>query len=526
MKFKNSKFITSFLTLATLTSCSSIEQIEMSYDNYKDSIKRFIASNQSDYNPSDFVIDKDNLYKLQEAVEKNLVWRKNFSMAKKTTDQESLKFISPYFNQNQDITKQFNKYLKNIAWVTDPTTRFEIRTDRTSQIEKRREIYFTGTKRFKRHERDVEFAIINPYDEIGKDIIKAIKVGLIANIAIYENHLLLKNKIHEVMASENTYEVKKGLENYYNTLVRKLTVSPSHRVMANLSSLYRDIKIFEKVKTHTKLTFYIDPLIEDTIVFNHITKKFNPQKRWNEDIEAITKTIAEMAKTDTFQYSNYFQKSIKFENITNGAVTKIHKNEKEHLKYQLMPLDIVFTHNRNSFNNAIVENFWDNIGIWIGSWDEIVQLGLSEHPEIAKYRDQIENQKLSFLTTTRQGVVLKPLASVINQDDMAVIRKRDLNYQQKAQALILAMKNIGKPYDYKMDPEDKSKISFAQLVFDTFPATNWDKSFIYKQEAVSPYKVTQRTGENQEFFTVLLYKNGEEVLEDLEDNFRQISSEQ
>ncbi|WP_419168845.1 YiiX/YebB-like N1pC/P60 family cysteine hydrolase [Halobacteriovorax sp.] len=525
MRINISKLLLYLSASSLLSSCASVDQIEMAYDNYRSSVSRYIASVKGQYHPSEFEINKDNLYKLQEEIELNLVWRKNFANAKKKEDQNSLKFISPYFNQNQKITANLNRFLKNIDWVTDPTTRFEIRTDKISSIEQRKEIYFVGNRKLKRKERDVDFAIINPYDEIGQDTFKAIKVGLIANIAIYENHLLLKRKIAEAIKIESDPTLQKELELYHEKLEEKLKNSPSHMKLANLLSMYRDITIFEKAKTKSKLSYYIDPLIEETLVYSNVHKELHKKKRWNQETKVIHDIVAKMATTVDKRFAVYFKKSIKFENPTYGEVTKIGKNEKAHLLYQLKPMDIVFIHNENNFNNAVVEKFWDNVGIWIGSWDDIVKLGLSTHPLIKEHQDKIQTQDLNFLVSTRQGVQLKSLNSAINQDDLAVIRKRRLSYLETVKGLTLAFSNIGKPYDYAMNPEDKKKISFAQLVFDSYPQVNWDKSFTYKQEAVSPYKITQRTGENKEFFTVLLYKNGQEVLEDLEENFRTISSQ-
>lgn len=526
MTFKKSKLMASLVIVNLLSSCANVNQIEMAYDQLRDHLSRAIASVDGPYNPSDFKIDKKHLYRLQAEVEKNLVWRNDFASATKSSQQDSLKFISPYYNQNIEITKSLNAYLKNISWIVDPTTRFEIRTDQISKIEQRREIYFTGNRKLKRHERDVDYAIINPYDEIGKEIIKAIKIGLIANIAIYENHLLLKNKIKDTVSQEENPEIKAKLKNYYDNMVKKLVHSPSHIKLANLVAIYRDFKILEQVKAHTKLAYYINPLIEDTLVYNNVEKKFSKDKRWNPQVKKIKEVIAQMALDQSFNYTSYFNRSMKFENKSDGKVSKIYKNEKKHLKYQLMPMDIIFTHNENSFNNAVVERFWDNVGVWVGSWDDIVKLGLSMHPNILKYREQIEQQKLSFLTATRKGVELKPLSFVLNQDDIAVIRKRHYSYEQKVKGLSLAFNDIGKPYNFNMNPEDKKKTSFAQLVFNIYPEVSWDKSYSFKQEALSPYKITQRTGEEREFFTVLLYRNGSEVMEDLEDNFRKLSSEQ
>lgn len=525
MGIKLQKLLFNFTIIGLLSSCSSIDEMEHAFDTYRSNISRYIASVQGDYHPSDFEIDKDNLHKLQEEVEKNLTWRNEFANANKRQDQNSLKFIAPYFNKNQQITKNLNRFLKNISWVTDPTTHFEIRTDKISSIEKRREIYFVGNRKLKRKERDVDFATINPYDKLGQDTFKAIKTGLIANIAIYENHLLLKDKIAEAISSESDPTLKKELELYYERLEYKLKNSPSHLTMANLLSLYRDIKIFEKAKTKSKLSYYVDPLIEETLVYSNVYLGFNEHIRWNEEIPKIQRTIANMVSLQDKRFGTYFRKSIKFENPTYGEVTKIGKNERAHLKYQLRPMDVVFIHNAKNFNNAVVEKFWDNVGIWIGSWEEIVELGLSTHPIISEYQDQIQNQSQSFLVATRKGVVLKSFNSIINQDDIAVIRKRELTYPEKVKSMSLAFSYIGRAYDYSMNPQDKTKISFAQLVFESFPQVKWDKSFTYKQEAVSPYKITQRTGENKEFFTVLLYENGQEVMQDLEQNFRTISSQ-
>ncbi|MFG1493657.1 YiiX/YebB-like N1pC/P60 family cysteine hydrolase [Halobacteriovorax sp. ZH4_bin.1] len=525
MRKFHSKFISAILVSTLLSSCAStVDQIEMVYDQYSAAVSRYIASTTTDYNPSKFEINKDNLYKLQESVEKNLVWRMEFVKAEKKKGQNSLKFISPYFDSNQKITAELNTFLKNISWVTDPTTRFEIRTNQTTQVEQRREIYFTGNRKLKRRERDVDFAIVNPYDLKGSEIIKALKVGYIANIAIYENHLLLKYKIRETLKNEKDITLHKELGDYYKRLVQKLVKSPSHKRLARLATIYRDIKIFEEVKNKTRISYYINPLIEETLVYNELIKNYNKKKRWNEIQPSIQNTISSMALKDKSYYVGYFNKAIKFENLKGGQVTYIGKTEKAHLAYQLRPMDIVFTHNKNSFNNAVVDRFWDNVGIWIGSWDEIVKLGLSKHPYVIKYRKDIQSKKLNFITTTREGIKLKSIDSMYNQDDLAVIRKRKLSYQETTQGIILALSNIGKPYDYKMDPSDTSRVSFAQLVFESFPQIKWDKSHAYKQEAVSPYKITQRTGEKQEFFTVMLYRDGIEVLEDLEDNFRQISS--
>ncbi|MFG1515409.1 hypothetical protein ABMA71_12395, partial [Halobacteriovorax sp. ZH3_bin.1] len=116
MRKFHSKFISAILVSTLLSSCAStVDQIEMVYDQYSAAVSRYIASTTTDYNPSKFEINKDNLYKLQESVEKNLVWRMEFVKAEKKKGQNSLKFISPYFDSNQKITAELNTFLKNIS---------------------------------------------------------------------------------------------------------------------------------------------------------------------------------------------------------------------------------------------------------------------------------------------------------------------------------------------------------------------------------------------------------------------------
>lgn len=197
---------------------------------------------------------------------------------------------------------------------------------------------------------------------------------------------------------------------------------------------------------------------------------------------------------------------------------KLYENkvvEKEIASY-LQSGDIILEKTPFRLTDKLIPGYWGHAAIWIGTEDELRELGIWNHRLVKQFREQIQSGKL-VAESLREGTMLNSLAHFMNVDDLAVLRyAKPLSKEERAHVVLLALRQIGKSYDFNFNVETTDRIVCSQLVYLVYTDIEWPTESILGRYTISPDNIVFKVNDGV-LKTSLLYVDGEKVTGNLDD---------
>ena len=181
----------------------------------------------------------------------------------------------------------------------------------------------------------------------------------------------------------------------------------------------------------------------------------------------------------------------------------------QHIREALQPLDILLEKTPFRLTDRFIPGHFGHVAIWIGNEEELRALGVWDHPVVVQYHDRISSRNgHNIVEALRPGVQLNSLEHFMNVDDVAVLRPTTLTTAQKREALVLALRQIGKKYDFNFDVNTTDKIVCSELIYISFPTIQWPTERTFGRHTISPDLVARLAFENRQLQLMLFYRKG------------------
>jgi uncharacterized protein YycO len=171
--------------------------------------------------------------------------------------------------------------------------------------------------------------------------------------------------------------------------------------------------------------------------------------------------------------------------------------------------------------DSFIPGHWGHAAVWIGTEQELRQMGLWGHPVVAKYHAQIR-QGRGVVEALRSGVEINSLSHFMNVDDLAVLRHRDLDLDARRDVILQSLRQVGKAYDFNFDTQSTDRIVCSELVYHAYGDVSWPTERKLGRVVVSPDNIAQEAINGGAFQVALLYHDGHEVLETPKDRFAKL----
>ncbi len=165
--------------------------------------------------------------------------------------------------------------------------------------------------------------------------------------------------------------------------------------------------------------------------------------------------------------------------------------------------------------DAFIPGHWGHAAIWIGTEEELRELGLWEHPVVVAHRSEIRNGR-SVVEALRSGVEMNTLKHFLNVDDLAVLRHKDLDRKARRQVILQALRQVGKEYDFNFDTQSADRIVCSELVYHAYGDIKWPTDRKLGRVVVSPDNIAQEATGSGAFAVTLLYHDGIEIRDALQ----------
>ncbi len=186
--------------------------------------------------------------------------------------------------------------------------------------------------------------------------------------------------------------------------------------------------------------------------------------------------------------------------------------ELEHrIARQLQIGDILLEKTPFRLTDSMIPGHWGHAAIWIGTEQELKAIGLWGHPLVTRYHEQIKRGEL-VAESLRTGTTLSSLSHFLNIDDLGVLRSREpLTDDEMRETIILALRQIGKAYDFNFDVETTDKIVCSQLVYLAYDKIKWPTESVVGRYTISPDNIAVKALDGGALKLELFYHDGKLV---------------
>lgn len=343
---------------------------------------------------------------------------------------------------------------------------------------------------------------------------KGIMLSLSAALTLYDNYLLAisiyeeDSKLRRFLNSEDS-----GYNKNYDQLSE---VTLSYNSIHNRSRVRDAIHYFEKQTAKLNIArqdneySYLDLLIKQSPSYK-LTREYAPFRVLNNKLkflDAVTHDTLNHLKTKGVNiFSMIFGNTIGLIESRHG---KLYKNKKilQAVTRQLKAGDILLEKTPFRLTDKFIPGHWGHAAIWIGDEKELRALGIWNHPLVKKHQHRIK-QGDSVVEALRGGVTLSPLSSFMNIDDLGILRlNKNNNKDELTQIILLALRQIGKDYDFNFDIESTDKIVCSELIYVAYTGIDWPTENVLGRHTISPDNIAIKALREGPLDLIMLFHDG------------------
>ena len=191
-----------------------------------------------------------------------------------------------------------------------------------------------------------------------------------------------------------------------------------------------------------------------------------------------------------------------------GKLYHLPDAEKQALAREIKPLDILLEKTPFRLTDKMIPGHYGHVAVWLGSEEELRALGAWER--IApRYQAQIRAGG-RIVEALRSGVTISRLDHFLNIDDLLVLRDtRPLDDGYRRAAILTALEQVGKEYDFNFDVMTHKRIVCSELAYVVFPDVQWPLQKTLGRYTLSPDNVAQLAVSRPAIFEpTVLYNDG------------------
>jgi len=187
--------------------------------------------------------------------------------------------------------------------------------------------------------------------------------------------------------------------------------------------------------------------------------------------------------------------------------------------------DILLEKTPFRLTDKLIPGHWGHAAVYIGTADELKALGIWDHPVVQPFQQDILDGK-QIDEALRDDVQLNTIEHFLNVDDLAIMHDTTESDKAKADRIILALRQLGKEYDFNYDIETSVKIVCSELVYVSSILIDWETENLVGINTISPDNVAKKSIEDVTVFDItLLYHDGEEVTSDRKEMMKTLLEE-
>jgi uncharacterized protein YycO len=350
-----------------------------------------------------------------------------------------------------------------------------------------------------------------------KNQLLGIMLSLSAALVLYDNYLLgisifeEDGKLRRIINEHDPgYAIGRNqlaeLTQSYNS------ISNRQRVRAGLEFYDRQSQQVSQTLQRDKNFNYLKVLIEQSPSYN-MTKTYSPLYVIGRKLKFMgaftTDILYELAQEGLNLFSALFGNTLGLVELRKG---KLYDRVEVYnlIMSQIKAGDILLEKTPFRLTDQFIPGHWGHAAIWIGTEAELKALGIWEHPIVRFYHQKIKKGH-SVVEALRPGVQMNSLPYFLNIDDLAILRRPDLDKAALAKRIILALRQVGKEYDFNFDVETTDRIVCSELIYVVYTGIKWPTEKTLGRFTISPDNVASKALNDGPLQLIMLFHDSQLV---------------
>lgn len=178
----------------------------------------------------------------------------------------------------------------------------------------------------------------------------------------------------------------------------------------------------------------------------------------------------------------------------------------------LQPGDILLEKTPFRLTDTFIPGHWGHAAIWVGTEADLKALGLWDDPVVRPYQANIRAGR-GIVEALRGGVTMNSIEHFLNIDDLAILRDGAPDRERQKHHVLLALRQVGKEYDFNFDVETGDKIVCSELVYMAYTDIPWPTDRTLGRYTISPDNVAAKALNGGPLRLQLFYHDGRPVTE-------------
>lgn len=347
--------------------------------------------------------------------------------------------------------------------------------------------------------------------------LNGIMLSLSSALLLYDNYLLA------ISLFEGDGKLRRILNErdpgYAVTSAALARITLNYDSITNRARVRRAIKFYERETLHTfsppvgsRDSEYLKLLISQSPSYTMV-KKWSPLYMVGRKVGFLTgvttDTMTGMEREGVSLFSMVFGNAVGLVETRKGKLYN-KGNVLADLSSSLRAGDILLEKTPFRLTDKLIPGYWGHAAVWIGTEAELKELGIWNHPVVARYRDEIREGRL-VVEALRSGVEMNTLKHFLNIDSIGVLRRPDQNREARANTVIQALRQVGKPYDFNFDVESKGRVYCSKLVYLSYSGIDWPTKKSMGRTTFTPDDVAVKAAKDNSLQLVTFYHDGKRI---------------
>ena len=202
-----------------------------------------------------------------------------------------------------------------------------------------------------------------------------------------------------------------------------------------------------------------------------------------------------------------------------GKLKTLSSRELESIRAELKPLSLLLEKTPFRLTDKFIPGYFGHVAIWLGAPKDLMGLKISyqgrvidflSHPDVTPHLEKLSQGKLVLEALRIPGVTVNTLEQFMDIDDLVVLEAPVMSEEKRAELLLRAFQQIGKPYDFNFNVESESEIVCSELVYTVYTNMEWPTDRTLGRYTISPDHVAWRAVD-ESFELKSLYLEGKKI---------------
>lgn len=165
---------------------------------------------------------------------------------------------------------------------------------------------------------------------------------------------------------------------------------------------------------------------------------------------------------------------------------RLNKNQEalELVKSSLKPLDLIYEKRDFTLSNYTIPGHWGHVAVWLGTKEELIELGVWDKDFFAPFRRFVEEGK-NIVEVRKKGVNASSLENFMNLDEVAITRVKDV--ASNAESILTELVDqIDKKYDFTFNAQSTDKLTCSEFIAFSYGDIRWPETKALFQISIKP----------------------------------------